>query len=156
MNKINKLWIFFIVKFLLLSSIYSQEYEHSHGQSMRGPYFFFGYHFMQNSSMQFSKDQIKSITNINIKYKDKFLVYHNKIHPLKKALKPLIAKENKTNSDYKKIHSILKKISIYEVELRLLKIKHRDEIFMVFTSEQKEKWRVNHQRGPREHGKPPF
>ncbi|GEM_PF-2682146 len=147
--------IFFIPFFGLTSGPGEDGFPPDEAHFHRGKQFFFGYHIIRDGRLELSQAQINSIAGINIKYKKNFEEYHNKIQPLKNELRPLIEKEKKTTTDYSRIHVLLKKISAYEVEIRMMKIRHRDEIFSQFTEEQKNQWRINHvHRG--KHGKDPF
>lgn len=105
------------------------------GHPMRERHFF-GDPEELKESLDLSDSQIEAISTINEKMRTEFKKYKKEIRPKLEKLRKLIMKEDVKVDE---VRTILKQISEIEVEIRLLKIKHRLELEKVLTPEQKSK-----------------
>jgi Spy/CpxP family protein refolding chaperone len=87
--------------------------------------------------------QIEKIDSINKEYREQISGLTSKIKPLHGELKNIILAEE---LDLAAAKSILQKISSIEVEMRFMRIKHRNDIEKVLTPEQKKKFRDEKRR----------
>lgn len=97
---------------------------------------FFGDPDQMKEKLKLSDSQIEAISNINEKMKDEFKKFRGEIRPKMQKLRRLIIKDDVKIDEAR---ALLKEISEIEIEIRLLKIKHRLEIEKVLTPEQKSK-----------------
>jgi Spy/CpxP family protein refolding chaperone len=88
-------------------------------------------------------DQVSKIDEINLKYQKEHLDLRGKMEPKRIELKKLLLEDK---IDLKKVESILKELSEYQVQSRLLMIKQRIEIESTLTPDQKKKMRSMHDR----------
>ncbi len=105
-------------------------------------------HMRENLNM--TDKQIDLISGINAKYRDRLIVFRDRIRPKKIELRRLLLREK---LDLKSIRKLLKEIADIEVEIRMIRIVQRNEIENVLTPSQRERMRRERRmhRGPGRH-----
>jgi len=95
---------------------------------------YFGDEAYLKERLNLTDKQIDSIARINAAYKKALWDFREKIHPKRRALRKLLLVEE---IDLQRVRSLLKEIADLEVEIRLLRIRHRLDIEKVLTNEQR-------------------
>lgn len=89
-------------------------------------------------NLKLTDKQIEQIGKINLKYRNILIEYRERITPKREMLRKLMVSEKINFND---VRTLLREISDIEVEMRLIKIKHRWEIERVLTNAQRERLR---------------
>lgn len=90
-------------------------------------------------TLQLSDEQINKIKKINSDHRDKIGSLLGKIRPLHRELRTVMLADD---IDLTRARTLLEDISKIEIEIRMLKLKHRAEIEKILTAEQKTKFRA--------------
>lgn len=107
----------------------------NNGRLDRRPALFGDVKFMKEK-LGLSENQISKIEKINLKYRKLFLVYREKLSPKPIKLRLLLLEEK---VDLKKVRLLLKEIANLQVEVRMLRIKHRLDLEKILTRDQRKK-----------------
>lgn len=89
-------------------------------------------------NLKLTDEQIEKIGKLNLKYRNILIEYRERITPKREMLRRLMVSEKINFND---VRTLLREISDIEIEMRLLKIKHRWEIERVLTNAQRAKLR---------------
>lgn len=97
--------------------------------------------------LKITDKQISLISSINEKYRDRLIVFRDRLHPKKRELRKLLLRDKLRMESIKKL---LKEIADIEVEIRMIRIIQRNEIEKVLTPSQREQMRRERRmrRGP--------
>jgi len=106
--------------------------ERHHGRRM------FGDPEKMRRELDLSDEQIDKIKVINDKYYEEHKKIRDKIQPKMRTLRDFLVEDK---VDLEKVRAILKEISEYQIENRMLLIRQHIEIETVLTKEQKDKVR---------------
>ncbi|MFC1771439.1 Spy/CpxP family protein refolding chaperone [Candidatus Margulisiibacteriota bacterium] len=122
-----------VVLFLLISPLAAERL------GCRGPEKYKGDYMAERfdcliTKLDLSDKQIAKMEKVKIKYKKKYLDYAEKLAPQRIRIQKLKLEEP---VDYVKIKAILTAMSSVEVELRINKMKHHDEIRSILTPAQR-------------------
>jgi Spy/CpxP family protein refolding chaperone len=127
---------------LIAGDIYSQPMGFGdgmgRGRGMRrgdGP-MCFGSEEQMKEVLKLSDKQIEQIGRINKEFRDSMFRLHEKMKPLQLRLRELLLNDS---INYNEVRALLIKISEVEVDMRMLRIKQRNEIEKVLTKEQKDR-----------------
>lgn len=104
---------------------------------------FFGDPDILKKKLGLSDEQIDKISEINLEYKKRLLKIKEKIAPMRIKLKGMLLEDN---VDLDKVRSLLKLISDLQVDLRMLRIKHRLDIEKTLKPSQKKRFRSSKMR----------
>jgi len=132
-----------IFSLLIAGDTYSQPagFEDGMGRG-RGPMhrgdgpMYFGNLEQMKEVLKLSDKQIEQIGRINQEFRDSMIRLHDKMRPMQLRLKELLLNDS---ISYVEIRALLIKISEVEVDMRMLRIKQRNEIEKVLTKEQKDR-----------------
>lgn len=89
-------------------------------------------------NLKLTDKQIGQIGKINLKFRNMLIEYRERITPKREMLRRLMVSEKINFND---VRTLLREISDIELEMRLIKIKHRWEIERVLTKVQRERLR---------------
>jgi Spy/CpxP family protein refolding chaperone len=89
-------------------------------------------------NLKLTDKQIEQIGKINLKFRNILIEYRERITPKREMLRKLMVSEKINFND---VRALLREISDIEIEMRLIKIKHRWEIEKVLTKAQRERLR---------------
>ena len=106
-----------------------------HDRGDFNPYFF-GVPDEMKKNLDLSDSQVEAITQKNEEIKNEHLRLRDLIRPKIRQLRAILLKDD-VNID--QVRTMLKEISDIEIEIRLLKIKHRLAIEKILTPDQKNK-----------------
>jgi Spy/CpxP family protein refolding chaperone len=106
-------------------------YQHYHGMCYGDPQ-----HMRVN--LKLTDKQIEQIGKINLKYRNILIEYRERLVPKRDMLRKFLLSEKINFND---VRTILREISDIEIEMRLIKIKHRLEIEKVLTKTQRDRLR---------------
>jgi Spy/CpxP family protein refolding chaperone len=106
--------------------------ERHHGRRM------FGDPERMRKELDLSDEQIDKIEAINDKYFEEHKKIRDKIRPKMRTLRDLLVEDK---VDLEKVRAVLKEISEYQIENRMLLIRQHIEIETVLTKEQRDKVR---------------
>jgi Spy/CpxP family protein refolding chaperone len=116
-----------------------------------GPHHFFGDPARMKEDLGLTDEQVSRISAINLEHKKQMLAMREQIEPKRAQLQKLLLDEN---VDLGQVRQTLKEIADLQVEVRMLRIKHRIEIEKVLTAEQRAKLRAERDSMRMRHGPP--
>jgi Spy/CpxP family protein refolding chaperone len=132
-----------IFSLLIAGDIHSQPAGYGDGMGRgRGPMrrgdgpMCFGSQEQMKEVLKLSDKQIELIGRINKEFRNSMIRLHEKMKPMQLRLKELLLSDS---INYDDIRALLIKISVVEVDMRMLRIKQRNEIEKVLTKEQKDR-----------------
>jgi Spy/CpxP family protein refolding chaperone len=116
-----------------------------------GPRHFFGDPARMQEELGLTDEQVNKISAINLEHRKQMLTMREQIDPKRTHLRKLLLEEN---VDLGQVRQLLKEIADLQVEVRMLRIRHRMEIEKVLTTEQRSKLRAERESMRMHHGPP--
>ncbi len=109
---------------------------------------FFGDVERMRDVLDLTAEQVTQIRDINEKYRGRMEPFDKKLRPLHQQLRQLLLKET---VDINSIRRKLREISDVEIELKILQIRHRQELKQILKPEQLEELRRERRNMRRQH-----
>jgi Spy/CpxP family protein refolding chaperone len=107
------------------------DFRHHHGMCYGDPQ-----HMRMN--LKLTDKQIEQIGKINLKFRNILIEYRERLVPKRNMLRKFLLSDKINFND---VRTLLREISDIEIEMRIIKIKHRLEIEKVLTKTQRDRLR---------------